>query len=200
MEVVYPSQDAIKKEYQLLPLPTFSNNGNLFMRSKSTSLFSRRGTSGLSIICLSQTKRYLFRQKRLSQLCIITELSRIIFPQITIIGVDTVRENSGLAMSSRNHYLQPEELTVASQIYKQLQQCKKNLLNESSPSMKKWQQILNQTIDQLTKIGLQVDYLECRRQSDLQLVQSHNHGTRLFVACYLGKTRLIDNISLHEVE
>lgn len=93
----------------------------------------------------------------------------------TIIGVPTLREADGLAMSSRNVYLSAEERKLAPMIYKEL--CVvRDALRVDNKAISKAQ-------DALTQHGFKLQYLEQR-------------WNRLLIAAYLGNTRLIDNIAL----
>jgi len=112
------------------------------------------------------------------------------YSNIKIIGGDTIREDSGLALSSRNNLLSEKEKNTASSIYKVLCDIKssKNLLNK---------ELLDNKKKYLTKLGFEVDYLTICDASTLEDSFSIDTNDLLVaVAAKLGEVRLIDNILL----
>ena len=112
------------------------------------------------------------------------------YSNIKIIGGDTIREDSGLALSSRNNLLSEKEKNIASSIYKVLCDIKssKNLLNK---------ELLDNKKKYLTKLGFEVDYLTICDASTLEDSFSIDTNDLLVaVAAKLGEVRLIDNILL----
>jgi pantoate--beta-alanine ligase len=109
---------------------------------------------------------------------------------IEIILAETVRANDGLALSSRNTYLTPDERREAPRLYQQLCRARDELLNGA----RDYQRIELDVMAELAHHGWKPDYIAVRRQSDLQ--PPHNGENRLVVlaAARIGKTRLIDNI------
>tara|TARA_B110000196_G_C20971677_1_gene579016 strand:- start:162 stop:911 length:750 start_codon:yes stop_codon:yes gene_type:complete len=106
-------------------------------------------------------------------------------------SVKTVREKSGLAMSSRNIYLSINEKKIACNLYKILKKTKKEILtnNSSSNAINKYKKIL-------IKLGFtKIDYFEMRTD-ELKLAKSKDLNKRLFIAAFIGKTRLIDNLKI----
>ena len=109
---------------------------------------------------------------------------------MNIIGGDTIREDSGLALSSRNNLLSEKEKHTASFIYKVLCdiESSKNLLNK---------ELLENKKKYLTKLGFAVDYLTICNASTLEDSFSIDTNDLLVaVAAKLGEVRLIDNILL----
>jgi len=111
---------------------------------------------------------------------------------IEIIGAPIVRENDGLAMSSRNLYLSPQERTVAPKLHEILQATGKAIASRSTPL----KSALEQGFTALSKAGFKVDYLELREAETLAALDIYETPARLLVAAWLGNTRLIDNIAL----
>ena len=104
----------------------------------------------------------------------------------------TIRESDGLAMSSRNMRLGPEERRQAVQISATLNMIKEELKpGELSPLKQK-------AIDQLTAMGFKVDYVEIADAGNLQLVEDWDGKTELvaLIAAFIGEVRLIDNMVL----
>ncbi|HZL61453.1 MAG TPA: pantoate--beta-alanine ligase, partial [Pseudolabrys sp.] len=107
-------------------------------------------------------------------------------------GVPTVREQDGLALSSRNAYLSAAERTVAPLLYR--------VLKTSAARIKKGeniQHVLDIGRIEIDVAGFALDYLEARHALTLAPVASRKDGPiRLLVAAKIGKTRLIDNIAV----
>ena len=109
---------------------------------------------------------------------------------IKIIGGDTIREDSGLALSSRNNLLSEKEKHIASSIYKVLCdiESSKNLLNK---------ELLENKKKYLTKLGFEVDYLTiCNALTLEDSFSIDTNDLLVAVAAKLGQVRLIDNILL----
>jgi len=109
---------------------------------------------------------------------------------VEIVGVDTVREPDGLALSSRNNYLSAEERRTAPRLYEALCRLRDRVLREGMHLAAAEE---NCVID-LQSDGFRPDYVRVRRQSDLQLPQAHDRPLVALAAAWLGSTRLIDNI------
>jgi pantoate--beta-alanine ligase len=112
---------------------------------------------------------------------------------ISIIGCDTVRERSGLALSSRNNLLSSEEKLLAPLINKTLEQLKnkKNKLNKS---------LLIKKAKYLSSKGFIVDYIEaCDTESLEETFEIDKKDILIAIAAKLGNVRLIDNILLQKL-
>jgi pantoate--beta-alanine ligase len=137
----------------------------------------------------------VFGQKDAQQAVIIRQMVRDLNFTIKIIVAPIVREPDGLAMSSRNFYLTPEERQQAPIIFKALQAARENVKNGLTDA--------NQVRDQITKMIqtsplARIDYVEIIDDQTLTPVETVKPGTFAAVAVYYGKTRLIDNIYLKE--
>lgn len=132
----------------------------------------------------------LFGLKDFQQFLVIQTLVRDLNLPVDIMGVPTVREVDGLAMSSRNGYLTPQEREVAPQIYKILQMARHQIINTSIS----FTQIQEQSMVNLTKYGFEIDYFSVARRADLMLASRNDHNLIILVAAKIGKTRLIDNL------
>ena len=138
--------------------------------------------------------RAYFGKKDLQQLTIIQTMVRELFFDVQIIPVETVRESDGLAMSSRNLLLNEEERNEATGIYKALSSAKEKLINnENIESVKKF---VHDFFTNQSSINL--EYFEVVNRVTLKDVEQINESKEvsLCIAGYLGKVRLIDNMSL----
>ncbi|EKT4488894.1 MULTISPECIES: pantoate--beta-alanine ligase [Shewanella] len=133
----------------------------------------------------------LFGRKDYQQLLVIKTMVADLSLPIEVIGVETVREDSGLALSSRNGYLTEAEKALAPKL--------KASMDKLAEAI-----VLGQDIDQaisnakefLRAAGLEPDYLEVREASSLKPVSSDDKSLVILAAAYLGKARLIDNMTL----
>jgi pantoate--beta-alanine ligase len=144
-------------------------------------------------LLLQVTPHYAtFGEKDYQQLKVVTAMTRDLDIPTKIIGLPTVREKDGLAMSSRNAYLSEGERAVAPMLYRVLQECARRL-NTGSP----FAATLGEGEEQIGQAGFAVDYFEARHAETLAPIASIENGpVRLLVAAKLGRTRLIDNIGV----
>lgn len=132
----------------------------------------------------------LFGKKDFQQLAVIRRMTTALCFGIEIIGVDTVREASGLAMSSRNGYLSAEEKQKAATIYQTL--CR---TRDAIRSGEKNFSALEQSADAvLAQAGFQPEYFTVCRADTLEPAGADDKNLVILVAAKMGKTRLIDNI------
>jgi pantoate--beta-alanine ligase len=133
-----------------------------------------------------------FGQKDYQQLRVVTQMAKDLDLPVKVIGVPTVREPDGLALSSRNVYLSSAERAVAPLLYKVLKGCASRI-----KSGEKIDRVLNVGRIEVDLAGFVLDYLEARHALTLAPVVSIKDGpVRLLIAARLGKTRLIDNIAV----
>ena len=133
-----------------------------------------------------------FGQKDYQQLRVVTHIAKDFDLPVKVIGVPTVREPDGLALSSRNVYLSSAERAVAPMLYKVLKGCASRI-----KSGEKIDRVLNVGRIEVDLAGFSLDYLEARHALTLAPVVSLKEGpVRLLIAARLGKTRLIDNIAV----
>lgn len=134
----------------------------------------------------------VFGQKDYQQLQVVTQLSRDLNLPVKIVGAPIVREKDGLAMSSRNVYLSPQERVAAPTLYRVLKDCAGKIREGG-----RLPDVLAKGRDAITRAGFALDYLEARQAGNLQPAASRKDGPlRLLVAAKIGKTRLIDNIAV----
>jgi pantoate--beta-alanine ligase len=134
----------------------------------------------------------VFGEKDYQQLKVVTRMSEDLNLRVRIIAEPTVREEDGLAMSSRNAYLSRQERVIAPTLHRTLTQCAARIAARSPITS-----ALADGHQRLTKTGFDVDYFEARHAETLKPVTSVADGpVRLLAAARLGKTRLIDNIGI----
>lgn len=145
------------------------------------------------LFCIVQPEVAVFGEKDYQQLLLIQKIVADLNLPIKIIGSATLREKSGLAMSSRNQRLTESEQQKAPLLYQQLQSIKQQFDQDKSTI----QISLEQAKLLLTEAGFVVEYLTMLSAETLQSVEpSVNHPLRIFAAVQLGKVRLIDNIAV----
>jgi pantoate--beta-alanine ligase len=135
-----------------------------------------------------------FGEKDFQQLQIIKKLvEKENFP-ITIVGCPIFREENGLAMSSRNERLSPNERNAAAFIYKALLEVKLKFSSESMSEIALW---VNQVFESQTDFEL--DYFEIADEVTLQTCETkkQDQKCRAFIAVFINNIRLIDTISLN---
>jgi pantoate--beta-alanine ligase len=109
---------------------------------------------------------------------------------IKIISVATVREADGLAMSSRNGYLNPEQRQIAPVLYRVLCTARESIM----AGVTEFRELEALSLKQLQIAGFVADYFSICRSADLMPATSCDLDLVILVAARLGKTRLIDNI------
>lgn len=135
----------------------------------------------------------VFGEKDFQQLAVIRALVRDLNMPIQIIGEPTVRAEDGLALSSRNGYLDAEQRAAAPALYKVIQQIGAAIRNGD----KDFPSLLDAGKKQLEAAGLRPDYLEVREAIALRPATAQDSDLVILAAAFLGKTRLIDNLHLN---
>ena len=132
-----------------------------------------------------------FGEKDYQQLMIVKRLARDLDIPAEIVGVPTWREPDGLAMSSRNFYLTPQERRAAPELARVLREIAGTLAREPGAVARE----IARGLDELKKAGFAVEYLEVREADTLAPVAREvRRRSRVFAAARLGRTRLIDNL------
>jgi pantoate--beta-alanine ligase len=143
------------------------------------------------LLNLVQPDLAVFGKKDYQQLMLIRLMVDDLAMPIEIVGVDTVRERDGLALSSRNGYLTPEERARAPQLHATLVSARDALRSGATID------VTEQTAaGALAGAGFRVDYVSVRRQSDLGPPQTGDRALVVLGAASIGRTRLIDNLEL----
>ena len=134
-----------------------------------------------------------FGQKDAQQLIIIKKMVKDLNIPVEIIPCPIVREESGLALSSRNKYLSEEDkkqALVLSKILNNIKQCYKKGITDVEALKETAYQFLNEHHD--------LEYLEFMNEDNLEEMTKADDHTRVFIACKVGGVRLIDNVLLGE--
>jgi pantoate--beta-alanine ligase len=132
----------------------------------------------------------VFGQKDYQQQLVIRHMTQDLSLPLTIITGETVREDDGLAMSSRNSYLSDDERAVAPMLYETLTWAGEELQN----GRRNFEQLESEAIDRLRVAGFDVDYFAIRRAQNLEQPDRDCDELVLLAAARLGGARLIDNI------
>lgn len=132
----------------------------------------------------------LFGEKDYQQLLVIRRMVRDLCLPVEVIGVPIVREADGLAMSSRNAYLNPKERRRAGIIYHTL----KSAADELRQDRRSREQIEARGMQALSEAGLEPEYFSIRRSADLGEPGEEDRELTILTAAWLGPARLIDNI------
>lgn len=133
-----------------------------------------------------------FGEKDFQQLQVIRTMVRDLSMAVTVHGVPTEREASGLAMSSRNGYLSVEEKAKASLIYQAMQKMK--LAIEQGDA--NFSDIENSAISELEKEGFRNDYVKVVNAQTFMPATADDKQLVIVVALFMGTTRLIDNLQI----
>ena len=142
----------------------------------------------------AQSDFAVFGEKDWQQLAVVRRLARDLDIPTQVLGAPTIREQDGLAMSSRNRYLSDEERTAAAALPKALQAAISAMLDGVPP-----EQTADDARAAVLRAGFRsVDYVDVRTADGLEKVEALDRGTpaRIFAAAHLGRARLIDNMAI----
>ena len=131
----------------------------------------------------------VFGQKDYQQLLVVRRMTSDLRMPIDIVGAPTMREENGLAMSSRNQYLTAEERQRASVIFQTL-----NAMRDAVRASKLFADVESDANVALEAAGLTPDYAVVRRPDDLRPPSTGDRNFVALIAARLGKARLIDNL------
>jgi len=134
----------------------------------------------------------IFGKKDFQQLHIIQRMVNDLSMPIKLIGVETARENTGLALSSRNGYLTKEEHQRAPVLYRQMRGISEAITGGSDD----FSGLIEQATQSLEREGFKPDYIHIVRQQDLLPATPADDKLVILTAAFLGKARLIDNLEV----
>jgi pantoate--beta-alanine ligase len=130
-----------------------------------------------------------FGQKDFQQLALIRQMVNDLALNVEIVGVATIRESDGLAMSSRNGYLTPDQRDLAPLLYQNLQHLSETISAGKIPV----EQLLEQTREQLDIHGFHTDSIDVVDADTLLPLTPESQRAVILIAAFLGAARLIDN-------
>src|SRR5690554_6938862 len=133
-----------------------------------------------------------FGEKDFQQLAVIRKMTRDLMMPVEIVGAPTVREDDGLAKSSRNGYLSAEDRKTAPVIYQVLQATAAKIVDGRDDFLA----LAQEAGESLGAAGLRLDYFNIANSQTLKPATQEDREVTLLAAAYLGSTRLIDNISV----
>lgn len=136
-----------------------------------------------------------FGLKDYQQFLVIRKLIHDLALEIAIHGIETHREESGLAMSSRNNYLSQEQRQQAASLYRCLQSCAEQI-QQGNTEFKKLEKAAKK---ELKQASLEPDYFQICDADTLQLPSRDTQHIAILGAVFVGESRLIDNIRFHRV-
>lgn len=156
--------------------------------------FGGVATVVMKLLMLAQPTHALFGWKDAQQLLVLRRMVHDLAVPVEVIGVETVREHDGLAMSSRNAYLGPEDRAAAPLLYLALCAARERF----EAGERRAQELLGAAravVEPSPRI--RTDYLEMRSLDSLETLETAEPGNTLIaIAAYLGDARLIDNVRL----
>ncbi|MBU0655404.1 MAG: pantoate--beta-alanine ligase [Gammaproteobacteria bacterium] len=151
-----------------------------------------------TVVCklfnLVQPDVAVFGEKDFQQLMLIRQMVRELDMDINIVGLPTVREADGLAMSSRNGYLTAEERKIAPEFNRIL----RVVVDALHKGRQDYASLQEAAMKSLELQGFRPDYVEIRRVIDLQPPKGGDGALVVLGSAWLGKARLIDNIPVQD--
>lgn len=186
VEIIYPRPQA---EQTRVEVPELSD---IFCGESRPEHFVGVATVVCKLFNMVQPDIALFGEKDYQQLMVIRRMTEDLNFPIEIRGVATVRENDGLAMSSRNGYLTADERSRAPALNAQLTA----IVDALRAGQRDFSALEEAAKSGLSEAGLEPDYLSVRRAWDLGSPRASDSHFVVLGAAYLGKARLIDNVEI----
>lgn len=146
----------------------------------------------LKLFNIIQPSLALFGKKDYQQLFMVQQMVKQLNLPIEIIASETVRAPDGLALSSRNQYLEKSQRSEASYLFQTLNYIKEEIIS----SHKDFASLQEKSMQQMTKRGWKVDYIQICNRISLTPAQNRDEPLVILAAAWLDKTRLIDNVEV----
>lgn len=169
-----------------------SSAGDILEGEFRPGFFHGVATVVLKLFNIVQPAVALFGKKDYQQLLIVKQMVRQLALPITVIGCATGRADDGLALSSRNGYLDASERARAPLLYSAL----RSLAEGIRTGRRDFSALESETTKKLLENQWRPDYIAVRKQADLQLPTPSDRELVILAAAWLGKTRLIDNLEI----
>ncbi len=191
-----PNEKEMYPEPQNFKIQPPPDQGGILEGKFRPDFFTGVSTVVLKLFSCVQPSVAVFGKKDYQQLMVVRNMCRQFQLPVRILAHETVRDDDGLALSSRNRYLQPAERAEAPRLYATLLEVQDALLSGNTDVA----QLEAHAVQQLSSRGWAVDYVSLRRQRDLLAPTREEvlDGEPLVVlaAAKLGETRLIDNLEI----
>lgn len=191
-----PNEKEMYPEPQNFKIQPPPDQGGILEGKFRPDFFTGVSTVVLKLFSCVQPSVAVFGKKDYQQLMVVRNMCRQFQLPVRILAHETVRDDDGLALSSRNRYLQPAERAEAPRLYSTLLEVQDALLSGNTDVA----QLEAHAVQQLSSRGWAVDYVSLRRQRDLLAPTREEvlDGEPLVVlaAAKLGETRLIDNLEI----
>ncbi len=190
--VFAPDEKTLYPEPQetLLTLPPIANELEGKFRP---GFFCGVATVVLKLFNIIQPQIAIFGNKDFQQLHIVKKMVKQLNLPINILAGETIRLQNGLALSSRNRYLNEVQVEEATRLYQTLNEIKQ-FVEKGNKDFKSLQE---NAVNILTEFGWRVDYIELRQKNDLSIATLDDTDFVVLGAAWLNKTRLIDNLEIH---
>ncbi len=180
------------KEQPVIKISVADELSNQLCGNSRPGHFNGVATVVTKLFNIVQPQLTIFGEKDFQQLTIIRQMVIDLNFPLEVIGLPTVRETDGLAMSSRNQYLSPAERIDAPQLYATLAW----MCDEIRSGNNELANLCARARTRLTQYNFEVDYIEIRTKVGLKIPRGNDGDLIILAAAFLGKTRLIDNISI----
>ena len=184
---MYPSG---LKEQTFVEVPGISN---ILCGASRVGHFRGVATVVTKLFNMVQPDDAFFGEKDYQQLQVIRTMVRDLSMPVTIHGVPTTREASGLALSSRNGYLTDEQRSIAATIYREMNHIKTRI----EEGEKDFITLSNTLANTLNNAGFNSDYVHIVNAHTLQPATQDDKHLVILVAAFIGNTRLIDNLQIN---
>ena len=184
VDLVYP--DGVNNHTQV-QVPNLTDS---YCGANRPGHFTGVATIVLKLLTISLPDIAIFGKKDFQQLAVIRKLANDMALPTQIIGLETSRSETGLALSSRNQYLSTEERHIASQLYSSLSKTKAAIIEGNT----NFTELCEKAVHHLEQQGFQMEYFSVADQHTLLAATEDTHEIVILAAGRLGTTRLIDNI------
>jgi len=194
VDVLFMPSDKVMYPNGIKTLEYSNKYFNILEGESRPSFFNGVSTIVSKLFDIIRPSHAFFGEKDFQQLCVIKKMTHDLKYPIKIISCPTVREKNGLAMSSRNQYLNNHEFSLGSKLYKSLQGAKL-LIDEGERDSKQIKLTISEYFNNNSLFN--IDYISIADQYTLEEIGGKIEGDILIsIAIYLRETRLIDNISI----
>ncbi|MEX0430906.1 pantoate--beta-alanine ligase [Spiribacter insolitus] len=184
VEAVYPHGPTLRTRVEVPEL------SDILCGASRPGHFTGVATVVTKLLNIVQPDLAVFGLKDYQQLLVIRRLVQDLSLPVEIVGGAIARESDGLAMSSRNAYLEPAERERAPVLYRTL--C--DLAERIETGEADFERLLAEGRERIREAGMTPDYLEIRRAEDLAPAGAGDRELVIPAAAYLGRARLIDNV------